>query len=243
MAHLPPPILTRPPEGFYTSEVPPPSSGPLFTFLPGGYEPNYAYPLLVFLHGHGGSEEQVLKLAPRLSRRNYVCIALRGPQAIGPRPDGRPAFSWGAEGPLDSQVEDYVFHAVEQTRRHYHVHSERIYLAGFREGAGPAYRLGLTYPEKFAGVAALNGCLPRQNGPRLRLPDVRKLRMLLGHGIANAIVPFALAKADHRLFFSAGLDVTLHAYPTTHRIHPDMLRDLDTWVMQHINDEHDALRI
>ena len=26
-------------------------------------------PLLVFLHGHGGSDEQILRLAPRLSRR------------------------------------------------------------------------------------------------------------------------------------------------------------------------------
>ena len=49
------------------------------TFLPTGYEPNYAYPLLVFFHGHGGNEEQVLRLSPRLSRRNYICIGLRGP--------------------------------------------------------------------------------------------------------------------------------------------------------------------
>jgi phospholipase/carboxylesterase len=243
MAHPPPDLLTRPAEGFYTSEVPPPHAAPLRTFLPGGYEPNYPYPLLVFLHGHGGSDEQVLRLAPRLSRRNYICIALRGPQPAAPRPDGRPAYSWGPDGPLDGNIEDYVFRAVEQTRRHYHVHSERIYLAGFREGAAPAYRLGLDYPDRFAGVAALNGCLPRQNAPRLRLPEVRGLRVLIGHGLANAVVPLALARADFRLFFSAGLDVTLHAYPTTHRIHPDMLRDLDAWVMQRINDEHDALRL
>src|SRR5689334_8546435 len=164
MAHTDlPAILSRPAEGFYTSEVPaaPERRGwPLRTFLPTGYEPNYPYPLLVFLHGQGGSEEQVLRLAPRLSRRNYICIALRGPHPLGLHPDGRLAYSWGPEDADDPLVEEYVFHAVTQTRRFYHVHSERIYLAGFCEGAALAYRLGLLYPERFAGVISLNGALP-----------------------------------------------------------------------------------
>src|SRR5499425_2277445 len=120
---------SRPPEGFYSSEVSAPHAWPLRTFLPTGYEPNYPYPLLVFLHGQGGSEEQVLRFAPRLSRRNYICIGLRGPQEAGCRADGTPAYSWGPDGPTDPAIEDYVFHAVLQTRRHFHVHSERIYLA------------------------------------------------------------------------------------------------------------------
>jgi phospholipase/carboxylesterase len=130
----------RPAEGFYTSEVEAPRRLPVRTFLPTGYEPNYAYPLLVFFHGHGGNEEQVLRLAPRLSRRNYIYIGLRGPQPLGPRKDGRMGYTWGLEGHCDAQVEDYVFQAIEQTRRSYHVHSERIYLAGFCEGATLAYR-------------------------------------------------------------------------------------------------------
>src|SRR3954470_5701631 len=96
-----------PAEGFYVSEVAAPQAWPVRTFLPAGYEPNYPYPLLVFLHGHGGSEEQVLRLAPRLSRRNYICIGLRGPHLIGTKPDGRGCFSWGAEGGYDACIEDY----------------------------------------------------------------------------------------------------------------------------------------
>jgi phospholipase/carboxylesterase len=231
-----PASLFRPREGFYTSEVQAPPGWPLRTFLPTGYEPNYPYPLLVFLHGHGGSDEQILSLAPRLSRRNYICISLRGPHALGQRADGRPAYTWGHDDGADSQVEDYVFRAVEETRRRYHVHSERIYLAGFREGAGLAYRLGMLYPEKFGGVASLNGLMPR-GGPLLRLPEVRRLRVLIGHGIANAVAPLSLARANFRVLYAAGLDVQMHTYPTTHRIHPDMLRDIDRWVMGQISNE------
>src|SRR5262245_10669167 len=227
----------RPAEGFYTSEVQAPRRLPVRTFLPTGYEPRYAYPLLVFFHGHGGSEEQILRLAPRLSRRNFICIGLRGPQGLEPRPDGRPGYSWGPDGTCDALIEDYVLRAAEQTRRSYHVHSERIYLAGFCEGATLAYRLGLLFPDRFAGVISLNGGLPRRGGPLLRLQEVRQLRVLIGHGIANAVVPLSLARADRRLLYMAGLDVKMHTYPATHRIHLDMLRDIDRWVMRHVCEE------
>jgi phospholipase/carboxylesterase len=232
--------LASPPEGFYSSEVSSPRGWPLRTFLPTGYEPNYPYPLLVFLHGRGSSEEHILRLAPRLSRRNYICIALRGPHPVPlarHRQAGRAAFSWGPDDQDDPLVEEYVFGAILQTRRHFHVHSERIYLAGFHEGAALAYRLALLFPERFAGVASLNGAMARHGGPLLRLPEVRRLKVLIGHGIANSVVPLSLARQDCRLFYAAGLAVKLLTYPTTHRIHAHMLRDLNRWVMEHIADE------
>lgn len=224
----------RPEEGFYVSEIQSPQRWPVRTFLPTGYEPNYPYPLLVFLHGQGGSEEQILKLAPRVSRRNYVCISLRGPQPVEQRPDGRMGYSWGTNGGSDSLIEDYVLRAVEQTRRTYHIHSERIFLAGICEGATLAYRLGLTFPERFGGVIALNGAMPR-GGPILRLPQVRQLRVLMGHGIANAITPLATARQNFRLLYTAGLPVRLNTYLTTHRIHSNMLRDVNRWIMDLCN--------
>ena len=170
MAHTDLHYTARLAEGFYTSEVQAPRGWPLCTFLPTGYEPNYPYPLLVFLHGNGSSEEQILRLAPRLSRRNYICISLRGPERLGAENEGRAAYSWGLDGDVDAPIEDYVLRAVEQTRLNYHVHSERIYLAGFAEGAAMAYRLGLTFPEKLGGVISLNGCMPRQHRPLRAAP-------------------------------------------------------------------------
>ncbi len=225
----------RPAEGFYTSEVEAPRRLPVRTFLPTGYEPKYPYPLLVFFHGHGGSEEQILRLAPRLSRRNYICIGLRGPQLLGTRADGRTGYGWGSPGQYDTLLEEYVLRAVEQSRRHYHVHSERIYLAGFCEGATIAYRLGLAYPTKFGGIISLNGAMARRGGPLLKLHEVRQLRVLIGHGIANAIVPLGNARADFRLLYAAGAAVRMHTYAATHRLHVDMLRDVNRWIMEDCN--------
>ena len=230
--------LDRPAEGFYATELPTHPDQSVRTFLPDGYEPRYPYPLLVLFHGHGQNEEQILRLAPKLSRRNFVAISLRGPERLGVRADGRPACGWGDGSPeTTASIEDYLWRAVEQTRRNYHVHSERVYLVGVNEGATAAYRAAFGLAGKIAGVAAFNGAIPRPTPgePLFRFDTVRRLRVMIGHGIANVAVPFSNAERDRRLLYAAGSDVNLTAYPTTHRLHQDMLSDLNRWVIGHVN--------
>jgi phospholipase/carboxylesterase len=185
---------------------------------------------VVFFHGQGGNEEQVLHLAPEVSRRNFIGLSLRGPKRLNSwQPDA--GYGWGAKEDLEAVLEDYVFQAIRQARSRYHVHSERIYLVGVCEGAAPAYRLALAYPERFAGVISLNGCMPRENPPRLRLPEARQLRVFIGHGLANVRVSLGQAIADQRLFYTAGLQVRFETYPTSHWLHSDMLRDINRWIV------------
>ena len=65
--------------------------------------------------------------------------------------------------------------------------------------------------------------------------------MLIGHGIANPVVPLTLARQDYRLFYAAGMPVQMRTYPTTHRIHVDMLGDVDRWIQDHITDDYETL--
>src|ERR1700676_406196 len=51
---------------------------PYALFGPLHYEANYAYPLLVWLHGPGDSEGQLKRIMPQISLRNYVAVAPRG---------------------------------------------------------------------------------------------------------------------------------------------------------------------
>jgi phospholipase/carboxylesterase len=236
-----PTLETRPVEGFYTTELARPSALPVRTFLPTGYEPNYPYPLVVFFHRDGGDDDQVIRMAPRLSRRNYICISLRGPHPMGLREDGRQAFGWG-EGEYDDMLQEYLIRAVEQTRRSYHIHSERIYLAGVEEGATQAYRLGLRIPEKIAGIVSLNGKMPqpREGQPVIKYPECRDLRVLICHGMQNANTTVDEAKGDFRLFYAAGMEVGFQTYPTNHKLHPHMLRDLNRWLIGHVNAEIDT---
>src|SRR5215212_9601772 len=186
--------LMLPSEGVYQSKLPHLNSLPVRTFLPTGYEANYAYPLVVLFHPHGGSDEQVLRLAPRISRRNAIYVSLRGPV------------------PLNLTDAD---------------------------GASVAYRLALQRPGQFAGVVSINGTLPRPaEGPLFRDDEVKDLRVLIAHGAANEVVPLEMARRDFLALYGAGADVLLSTYPCTHTVHPNMLRDINRWVIRNV--DHDA---
>jgi phospholipase/carboxylesterase len=234
-------------------------------FIPQRYEPNYPYPLLVVFHARGGDEQHMVRSMPALSWRNYVGLSLRGPEEVIKR--GRPeGFGWGgafvrpdrhglrqapqvSEGEIVRKrllestsdaidvLEDGVFSAIRQTRRALHVHSERIYLVGIGEGAAVAYRLGLSYPERFAGVVAINGWIPGGFRPLARLKACRELRILVVHGEWNARVPVRSTRRDVASLRAGGLRVAFQSYPCAHRLTSPMLADVDTWLINHCTAE------
>lgn len=222
----------RPTEGFHSAVLPDHPDRPVRLFLPSDYQPKYAYPLVVLFHAEGADEDAAARLVPGLSRRNYIAACPRGAVALGCGPTGRPGFAWP-----DNRDDDYLLAAVAHARREFHVHSERVYLIGLGEGAAAAYRLGLAMADVVAGVAALNGHLPRPNGsPLFRLNAVRNLRVFVGHGTNNPVIPVTEARRATRLLNTAGADVRFQSYATTHRTHPDMLRDVNRWIMEEVSD-------
>ena len=98
-----------------------------------------------------------------------------------------------------------------------------------------AYRMALNHPEKFGGVVAMNGIMPRQGCPLFRLDELRQLRVLIAHGTANPLIPVSLARRDFRLMYTAGMPVKFLTYTTTHRLHTDMLRDVNRWIQDVID--------
>jgi len=222
----------RPSEGFHAALLSEFPDRPVRLFLPSDYQPKYAYPLVVLFHPEGGDEDSAARYVPQLSRRNYIAACPRGPLAIGCGPTGRPGFTWDA-----SRDDDYLLNVVAHARREFHVHSERVYLIGLGEGATAAYRLGLAMADLVAGVVALNGRIPKLFGrPLFRLQSMRHLRVFIGHGTHNPVIPVSAARQANRLLNSAGADVRFQSYRTTHRIHPDMLRDVNRWIMDAVSD-------
>lgn len=228
-------------------------------FIPPRYEPNYAYPLLVLLHGRGGDEQQLVNSMGNLGWRNYVALGLRGPEAVvkrercvgfgwgsafaradrripstGPKPDDTEAFrnllAGNATDPVDL-LEESVFAGILTTMRALHVHSERIFLVGCGEGAAVAYRIGLSYPERFAGIVAINGWLPAGFRPLGRLKDCRGLKILAVHGEWNGRAPVQTARRDVASLRAGGLHVAFQSYPCAHRITSPMMSDIDTWLI------------
>src|SRR5947208_15448531 len=75
------------------------------------YEPNYAYPLLVWLHDDGGSERELKRIIPLVSLRNYVSLAVRGTSVDSS------GYLWPETPDAVLAAESRMAEAVEQVRQ------------------------------------------------------------------------------------------------------------------------------
>ncbi|HVX16085.1 MAG TPA: PHB depolymerase family esterase [Pirellulales bacterium] len=202
-------------------------------FAPLHYEPNYAYPLLVWLHGANDDESQLKRIMPLVSMRNYVAVAPRAPQADETF-NGRPVHAWSQSGSGWTTAEQRVFDAIERAQVRFHISPRRIFVAGFDGGGTMAFRLAMDYPHRFAGVLSLGGRFPSGQAPLKRITDARHVPIFLACGRDSRRYTSADVCDHLKLFHSAGLNVSLRQYPCGHEMVPAMLADMDRWIMEQI---------
>jgi phospholipase/carboxylesterase len=211
----------HPVEGFSPVALPGAPARAARVYLPTDYQPKYAYPLVVLFHADGECEDRAARLVPQLSRRNYVALCLRGGVRRGLRSDGRAAHEWAA---ADRGAKVAVAHALTA----YSVHPDRVFLVGVGEGATAACRFALSPGARVAGLVTLNGA------PDLgRVPETA-LRVFVAHGAADPVVPAAAVRRAAAKLAAAGASVRVVRYPTAHRVHADMLRDANRWIMAQV---------
>lgn len=201
-------------------------------FIPESYEPGYAYPLLIWLHSAGGDEEQLLRLMPFVSLRNYVALAPRG--MLVRLADGSTGYGW----PQNPQGLDYaqrvIASTVESVALQYHISRQRVFVAGWADGGSMAVRLALSDPHRFAGAVAINGAIPTWGRPLVWLRQQRQLSLLVLYGARSHTFPPREACRALRLLHAAGLNVVLRQYPCGDELHQAMLADLNRWLMGEI---------
>jgi S-formylglutathione hydrolase FrmB len=140
----------------------------LYVYLPPGYRPDHAYPIMIVLHGILQDERAFLDWVVETLDRQIVSGCL--PPMIVAAPDG--SFTgdpgpWdagsfyvnGPRGPFRSWIEDDLWHFLGQNfllRPEPHAHI----LAGASMGGVGAYGIGLRHPDRF-GI--LIGLMPALN--------------------------------------------------------------------------------
>jgi predicted esterase len=110
--------------------------------IPETYESGRDYPLLVFLHGSGSTETDILGF-PFLSPGGMIEI---GPFGRGP-----------SNGFATPEAQTDIAEAMYDAIANYPVDVSRIILTGFSMGGYGAYRTFFETPERYAAVAVFSG--------------------------------------------------------------------------------------
>lgn len=123
----------------------------LYLFVPGGYSPQQAAPLMAAFHGTGGIGRGVESMWRRQAEELGMLVV--APSEAGPN-----------EGYAFSERERLAaMAAIRWMRRRYNVDEDRIYLSGVSRGGHLTWDLALRYPDRFAALAPMIG------GPYLNL--------------------------------------------------------------------------
>jgi len=208
-------------------------------FAPVHYEAGYAYPLIVWLHGHRSNEEELRQIMPLISVRNHIAIAPRGTE----RAEGaREAFGWGDSADDIAEAGERVHDCIAIAQERFNVHPDRIFVAGHSAGGTMAHRLGMEFPERFAGAISLGGRVPR--GMRLlkninrarRLPLLLSVSPTIESDVEGHVENYSTQQviSDLRFLHSAGLTLSLRLYPEGDELTTVMFSDLNNWLFARI---------
>lgn len=138
--------------------------------LPSGYNKNTTFPLVIFLHGGGGSMQEVYKEGmDKMSDKHSFILAI--PQGSGKKILGKTIGSWhsgnwsgwstlnpgssccGYAG--ENNIDDVGFIAkmITEIKKNYAVDEKRIYATGISNGAMMSYRLACELSDTIAAAA------------------------------------------------------------------------------------------
>lgn len=196
------------------------------TFAPLGYENGYQYPLIVWLHSDGADENSLPTVMQHVSVRNFVAVAPRGVEELS---DG---YGWSQFADRVDAAEDAVFDAIEATRQRFSLHPERVFLVGAGAGGAMAMRVALRHPNRFAGVATIDGALPTGDALLCRINEVRDLPLLISASKQSVDYPEHRMCSDLSLLHSAGCRVAIRQYPGDDELTTAMLADVNRWAME-----------
>ncbi len=203
------------------------------------------HPAIIFIHGRGADEEDLLGLSGHLDDR-FLSIAVRAPHRfefggytwyeildMGGKPDVK-MFKESYD-----KLSQFIHDALEQ----YPIDPHRLFLFGFSMGTVMSYALALTQPHLFAGVVANSGYLAEETHLSYQWNEIAGRNLFIAHGRQDPVVPVQAAQRARLLFENAQARLKYKEYEMAHQISDESLADIAGWLKQHIQspiDHHHA---
>jgi polyhydroxybutyrate depolymerase len=157
--------------------------------LPASYKPQVAYPVVLILHGRGGSGRQIAeqtKFSQVADQQSFIAVY---PNAIN-----KPTL-WNAFYPVAGSNRDdiaFIQAMLGELQNKYKIDDKRIYALGYSSGAMLTYRIGSELSEQIAAIGVVSGSLGyRSHGRAIYISKPKQpVPALVLHGKKDLIVKY-----------------------------------------------------
>src|SRR5436189_1727477 len=179
------------------------------------FAPGTSNRTLLLLHGTGGNERDLIPLARELDSR----AALLSPRGKVLE-NGMPRFFRRvAEGVFDlddlkkrtNELSDFVAAAAQR----YGFTADKVVAVGYSNGANIAASMLLLRPETLPTAILFRAMVPLY--PETQ-PNLSSVRVWIGAGTNDPIIPISETKALDELLRNAGADVTIRYFQAGHEL-------------------------
>jgi predicted esterase len=201
-------------------------------------------PLLIALHGYGGSKQQMMREAKLLAPEGFAIASLQGPHQhmIRPKNTGEPlrfGFGWLTNFRSEESVAIHhqaLLDLISTLTEEGIADPARIFILGFSQSCALNYRFAFTHPERLRGVIGICGGIPgdwETSGLYREVPfDVLHLA-----GTQDEFYSPDRVKDYENQLKTRARSVVFKSYNAGHEIVPTMRDDVVQWLTR-ATDEH-----
>ncbi len=188
-----------------------------------------ATPLVVFLHGRGADEHDLLDIADFLPRA-YTYASVRAPVPVAGG-----GYTWFENRGVARPIPESIASSTAAFRTWLDDPSigcatQTCYLVGFSAGMMMAAALALDDPARFAGAVLLSGAIAFDGAAQATDGRLNGFRAFYGRGTLDDVIPRELvSQTDAYLRERSGASLTFREYAHGHSISRAELGDVATW--------------
>jgi polyhydroxybutyrate depolymerase len=170
--------------------------------IPQSYDGNSPTPLVISLHGYTGnarSSEQVTEFTEKSDKEGFIAVY---PEGIGQSWNG--PYCCGEA--YSSNVDDigFIRKLISRLEQEYKIDPDRIYVAGFSNGAIMAYRLAAELSDKIAAIAPVAGSIGGKfngNAPLQKIAEpLNPVSVVIFHGTNDTSIYYYGGLSSNGLF-------------------------------------------
>lgn len=193
-------------------------------------------PTLIFLHGRGANEDDLLGLAEYLDERLFI-VSARAPFQF----EHGAGYTWydilevgQPEPKMFAESYAKLLQFTADITVGYPVDTNKIFFCGFSMGTVMSYALALTKPELMKGIIANSGYVPEETNLKFEWEKIKGKPFFVAHGRYDPVIPLTFGKRAKELLDKAGAALSYHEYDMAHQISEESLNDVMAWLNKQI---------